>query len=520
MKRLLCATALLWLAAPARATPNFTTKEGKPTLNAGVNFSSAVLVSMTGAYTDAGGGARAFYIRGSSQGAISFSVSSAVFSARTADGLAFTDESGVRVSSVTQPLVEIAISSITGATVIGGLPGGAAPGGYRMLYSVIGTTGSYRLFTATSSDGINWGNQYSTAVITSLNGGLSFLGSPSMVRLNSGDLRLYFAQSPGAGNPPAVRQIYSSLSTSNGASWSAPASVFAGPVNEVAAVKRTDGRVRLYYTSPLAAQTTSVQVLSALCSDVNGATFVAEAGVRLSTGAGLGNLSNLEVVRTTEVPVGFRWRVYYNFTPFVPVGVSTADVFAAVTDAPDITSLSPGSVFRSAPPIQFLIQGEIFDPAMTAALALAGQANIPGTALVHTDDQNLTATFDTQNKALGQWDTVVTNANTLSATLPLSLLIDFEGGSVNLTDNLMRPLTGGKTKIVVNTYLEGPISVKLYTTTGRNLATIFDGYVVAGAHTFFWNGSTASGRTVASGVYLLKITGPKLDTVNKIVVIK
>ena len=36
----------------------------------------------------------------------------------------------------------------------------------------------------------------------------------------------------------------------------------------------------------------------------------------------------------------------------------------------------------------------------------------------------------------------------------------------------------------------------------------------------FWDGKTASGATAASGVYLLKATGFKLNTMQKIVLIK
>ena len=95
------------------------------------------------------------------------------------------------------------------------------------------------------------------------------------------------------------------------------------------------------------------------------------------------------------------------------------------------------------------------------------QAAIPGAGLVRANDQSFTATFNTQGAALGSWDLVVTNSNGLSTTLPKAVLIDFPGGNVQLTDNLFRPLRGGKCKIEVTTFTPGPITVKIRATSGQ-----------------------------------------------------
>ncbi len=504
------------LALPGRAVPNFTTKELTPgiTLN-GVKFSSAIFVSMTGGYADAGGGVRGFYIRGSSQGAsVNLAVSSAVFSARSNDGLAWTDESGIRVSSVTQPLIDIAISSITGATVV------PITGGYRMLYSVLGSTGAYAIYTATSADGLNWGNQYSTAVVTSANNGLSWLGSPSAVVLNSGDIRLYYTQNAAAGgNVPNNAQIISQISTNGGATFTTPL-VELSPANEVAAFKRTDGRVRLIYTSPVTATTTSFQMLSAISNAQQGHVFAAEAGVRLSTTQTVGSMYYPDVVRSTD---GFRLRVYYTWLPFAPVVQSTGDINAAVTDFPDLQSIAPASVANNNSNQAFTLSGEVFDPVITSSCALAGVAGLIGTGIVRNSDMSVTVTFPTQGAPAGTWDVVVANSNGLSSTLPAALTITSVAqgaGTVSLLDNLFRPLQGGKVTINVQTFAAGIVTIKIYSIHGKLINTLWDANLAAGANAFTWNGASAQGAVVASGVYVLKITGPELNSISKIIVIK
>ncbi len=501
LKRLLVAVGLMWLAAPTWAVPTFNTKE------AGIILSSAVFQSVTGTYADPPsglgpvGGIRAFYIRGSSE----------VFTARSVDGLAFTNEAGVRLSILTGPSLDIAISSITGVAV---LP--VSTGGFRMLYSVIGSTGAFRIYKAISADGLGWANEISTPTI-SIDDGKTFVGSPSLVNLGLGVWKLYFIRNSVFGNQAANHQIFSATSINEGATWALGPSVVAGPANEVASAILTNALVRLYYTSPLSGNTTSLQVLSSISSDATGASFSSENTVLLSTSAGIGTMIAPEVVRSTD---GFRWRIYYNFRPFATPQLSTAAVFSAVTDSPDIQAFAPNSVFKSDPPVISNITGENFSTGVTVMLTAASQANIIGAGLARVDDQHITVTFDTQGKALGFWNLVVTNSNSLTATRNSALLIDFKGGSVHIIDNLIRPLRGEKTTITVTIFNDGRVTLQIYTLGGQLVTTLTDGNLAIGATTFFWNGTSSTGSVVPSGVYLLRAVGPKLATFSKIIVIK
>jgi hypothetical protein len=482
----LAAALFFLIASPSEAAPSFT-KE------AGIRVSSAIAQASSGAYPDL----RIYYIRGSSQ----------VFSAKTADGLALVEEPGVRVSSLTVPPLDIQISSITGLSL---LP--LSEGGFRMLYSVIGSTGAFRIYSATSADGLAWANDTGTRI--NVDGGLTFAGYPSLIKLDSGDWRLFYIQNSIAGNQIENHHIFTALSNNQGLNFGPGSPAVAVKSGQVAASLLTNKKVRLFYTAPLSGQTTFTTALSALSTDAHSTVFNVEQGIRLSTGSPDGSLSSPFVIRSTHT---FSWRLYYNFTP---PGVSTAAVYSAVAEVPDPQSLSPSTVFRSNPAASLSISGEVFSLAPAAKLTQSGQADIPGTALVRSNDQTITATFDTNGKNLGFWNLLVTNSNGQSTTLPNALFIDFLGGSTRLTDNLIRPRQGTSTKIDVTIFKPGRTTLKLYTLNGELIRTLFDQEAPEGTFTVFWDGKTSLGRTVSSGLYLLQAAGPKLNVLNKIVVIK
>jgi flagellar hook assembly protein FlgD len=55
---------------------------------------------------------------------------------------------------------------------------------------------------------------------------------------------------------------------------------------------------------------------------------------------------------------------------------------------------------------------------------------------------------------------------------------------------------------------------------GRLVRTLLDSDLAAGTSTVYWDETTDDGNPVASGVYIAVVTGPKLDTFKKIVVIR
>ena len=500
--RAAAALALLWsLAAPARAIPVFNKENG-------ISLSSATPQAFTGENTVAGGAytnLRMYYLPAISSGAPHASSGTAILSATSVDGVTWVQEAGIRVDTNTVP--SVSASSITGAA-IQPLTGG----GFRMLYSIVSTTGSFRIHSATSADGLAWANETAEVV----NGSNTYVGVPRLVVLTSGDWRLYYTRDFDGGDHLADRRIYTALSTDQGATWGASSIVVSTTAYESGVAKLTSGKIRLFYTQPPSAGSSATVILSSLSDDVSGAAFTAETGVRLSTPVVTGAMSFPVPVRSTD---SFRWRLYYSY---YEAHNSTGDIHSALTGAPDPTTVTPATVYRSAGAIPLAISGEVFSAAggLFGASITKGAVTIAGTGVGRTDDQNMSVTFATQGQELGLWDLTVTNADGVPTTKANALLIDYAPGTVSLTDNLLRPRNGGSTLIDIETFNSGRISVRVYDSEGRPIRTLFDDEHAAGSFGFTWDGKTASGATVPSGLYFVAVNGPKIAVKSKIVVIR
>ncbi len=91
---------------------------------------------------------------------------------------------------------------------------------------------------------------------------------------------------------------------------------------------------------------------------------------------------------------------------------------------------------------------------------------------------------------------------------------------MRLTDNLLRPHTGARTKIDIDIFDVGDVAVSVYTLDGQLVNSLYHATTSIGTLTLYWNGKTGEGNVVASGVYFIKVTGPKLDAKQKVVVIR
>jgi hypothetical protein len=382
-----------------------------------------------------------------------------------------------------------------------------------MLYSIVSTTGAFRIHSATSADGLAWANEVSPAV----DGASTYVGVPRLVVLNSGDWRLYYTRDFNGGDDLPDRQIFTARSTDEGVTWGASSVVVSTTAYESGAAKLTDGRIRLFYTQPQGAASSATVILSSLSSDALGTSFTTEAGVRLSTPAAAGALSFPVPVRSTD---SFRWRLYYSYYEAFN---STGDIHSALTGAPAPVSLSPSTVYRSAGAIPLTVSGEIFStpPAAPPTASISrGGVTIPGTGVALASDQAMSATFATQGQALGTWDLTVTNGDGAATTVANALLLDFAPGTVALVDNLLRPRNGAATIIDVTTFSSGHVSVRVYDSEGRPIRTIFDDEHAEGSFGFTWDGKNAAGAAVPSGLYFVAVNGPRIAVKSKIIVIR
>ncbi|MFA6030007.1 MAG: hypothetical protein WC969_09150 [Elusimicrobiota bacterium] len=477
------AAVLLWTAVCARAQPLFTAEH------------TTMLSTMTlHAVVQGGPGWRAYVS----------SDSYSVLSATSADQLHWSDDAGFRLT--TGPVVELDASSIT---ALGVMSTTSPVGGLRMYYVGVSTAGYYSILSATSTNGLVWGKE--NGVRLRRNGGAAYIGALAPLRFSDTVVRLYYIADKNGGNTRDGYRMYSASSTDGGWTFLDEGVVLDTRAWSVSVTSLTDARVRLYFTQPLEALTTAAMVRSAISAA--GTSFSEEADLRLTTTPADATLLGAVVVRATET---WRWRM---FPTFMPDGSTNAFVSSALTLTPLPQSMTPRSALLNQSSQTFTLTGEIFGPVTTLSF-YAGSSSMTAFSLSRTDDLTYTGSFDPLGRSNGWWNLVMSDADGYSGTLVHALFIDVPPGEIDILDNVFRPLKGGTAKITVKTFVPGELSVKLYTVTGGLVATLYDGPVPIGNTTMNWPGRTSIGNIVASGVYLLRVVGPKLNSVEKIVVIK
>ncbi len=430
-----------------------------------------------------------------------------ILSAQSPDGTTWTPESSTgAVSAATLP--SVSLSSVTGASV---LP--TTGGGFRMEYSVETTSNTYAIVSAKSADGLTWTND--PGVRLQVNSGAAYVGSPAAVQLQNGSWRMYYVQNTDGAADLANRAVYTVVSTDLGLTWSAPTVAVSTAALRLSASELTDGRVRLFFTEPPPGASTATVVLSALSADNSGTGFAVETGVRVSTPS-TSALSGLAVSRSTDT---FRWRLYYG--EYIP-SLGDDDALSSLTGEPAPTAVSPSQAYNSVSAVSLTVTGEIFStPAPTFLLRTPGQPDLIATGVLGVNDETLTGTINPSGAAPGPRDLIVTNADGHSTTLTSAFTVTFPPGAVTLLDNLISPRSGTTaTKIAITTFNPGQTTARVFTIDGRKVATLFDGYQPPGTLNLTWNGTFASGAPAPSGLYVLHVTGQKIESKQKIVVIR
>ncbi|HEX5031157.1 MAG TPA: putative Ig domain-containing protein [Candidatus Eisenbacteria bacterium] len=97
-------------------------------------------------------------------------------------------------------------------------------------------------------------------------------------------------------------------------------------------------------------------------------------------------------------------------------------------------------------------------------------------------------------------------------------VIGAKGGAVTASarPNPLNP----ETTLDYRTTKDGPVKVAVYDIQGRLVRTLQDGNLPAGYNSVRWNGTTATGNKVASGVYYFKVSAVDGETVVRVTVLK
>ena len=486
LKRILAAVLLCaGLAGAGFCAPQFT-------LEAGVNLASATPQSVLPAPT----GYRMYF---STQAAF------AVYSATSTDGVTWGVEDGIRLST---SLAGALSSSITAAGFFA--DAGLAGGAYRAYYVGVGADGLYSILSATSTDGLAWGLDQD--FLMRFAGGARRVLSVAPYFLGSGRAVLYYVRDNGGAPDPASHRVYAATSTDSGNTFSGETQVLTSTgVFHVAVSSLTDGTLRLFASASLLGDATAARLIAADSSD--GLAF-GDPELAFSTNPLTNAVEGLAVTRSTDA---YSWRLHLGLRLAAP---ATTYVYGALTLLPEIYSFSPASAYVDDPAMDFTLSGEIFCSTAPTVTITKGLDTVPVVSVTRLTDMRLTVRANPGGRPLGAYTVTVVNPDGGSASLGGALQLDFRPGLVAMTDNLFRPLKGGTSKISATIFYAGTVTIKIYDLNGGLVRNLYNGPAVAGATVYTWDGKTDSGQVAASGLYLVRIKGPKTDVKEKIVLIK
>lgn len=102
-----------------------------------------------------------------------------------------------------------------------------------------------------------------------------------------------------------------------------------------------------------------------------------------------------------------------------------------------------------------------------------------------------------------------------------ALVADHSGrpAAFELFQNFPNPFNG-QTRIRFNIPDAGPVDLSVYDLSGNNIAVLNKGYLNAGAHICYWNGTNAAGKPIATGIYIIRLSTPGSSQVRRMVYTK
>ena len=98
--------------------------------------------------------------------------------------------------------------------------------------------------------------------------------------------------------------------------------------------------------------------------------------------------------------------------------------------------------------------------------------------------------------------------------------VQIQKGGVSIFDNVVNPHKGQSATIAAHLKKSGMLTIQIMTLDGNIVRTLTRSHHNAGDHFYLWDGRNNGGNPVASGMYFVRIAGPDIDEVRKILIIK
>lgn len=93
-------------------------------------------------------------------------------------------------------------------------------------------------------------------------------------------------------------------------------------------------------------------------------------------------------------------------------------------------------------------------------------------------------------------------------------------GDVTILNNVINPLRGEKTGLYYSLSNAGYVTITVFDLKGDIVNVLYRGQRAAGEYSTTWDGRNRGGRVVARGLYFIKVVGPDVNEIRKVLVVK
>jgi hypothetical protein len=93
-------------------------------------------------------------------------------------------------------------------------------------------------------------------------------------------------------------------------------------------------------------------------------------------------------------------------------------------------------------------------------------------------------------------------------------------GSVTILNNVIDPTKGETVRLSYQIPSEGAVTVTVFTLDGDVVRRLYSGTEAAGDYSTSWDGRNMGGASVARGIYFVRVVGPGVDEMRKVMVVR
>jgi hypothetical protein len=93
-------------------------------------------------------------------------------------------------------------------------------------------------------------------------------------------------------------------------------------------------------------------------------------------------------------------------------------------------------------------------------------------------------------------------------------------GGVTILNNVIDPTRGEKTSIQIELKTSGYLTVQVFTLDGDLVRVLSRSPTASGSFFYTWDGLNGAGRAVARGMYFIRVVGPGIDEIRKVMIVK